>query len=81
MKIARTWTIDYHLYQELRRKPNQSKIVERAIRRYLHAEEDYSIDEIHTRRLMAVLHQREDTPRLIKAILWDELTGASHSFE
>lgn len=81
MKIARTFTIDYHLYQELRKKPNQSRIVERSIRRYLNGDEDFSILEIPTRQLMAVLQQRDDCPRHIKIILWDQIQGESHSLE
>ena len=74
MKIARTFTIDYHLYQELRKKPNQSKIVESSIRRYLNGDEDYSLNEIPTKQLMAALHAREDCPRHIKIIIYDHLT-------
>ena len=55
LKIARTFTIDYHLYQELRKKPNQSRIVERSIRRYLNADEDFDVTEISTIRLMHIL--------------------------
>jgi len=76
MKIARTFTIDYHLYQELRKKPNQSRIVERSIRRYLNADEDFSLEEISTRQLMAALQQRADCVQHIKVILWDQLTSS-----
>lgn len=76
MKIARTFTIDYHLYQELRKKPNQSRIVESSIRRYLNASEDFSLAEISTKRLLAVLHSREDTPRQIYLLIDDELTSS-----
>lgn len=69
MKIARTFTIDYHLYQELRRKPNQSRIVESSIRRYLHADEEFDINEYETIRLMHVLLNRQDCPKEIKAII------------
>jgi len=69
VKIARTFTIDYHLYQELRKKPNQSRIVEQSIRRYLSADEDFDINEYSTLRLMHVLLNREDTPKEVKAIL------------
>ena len=69
MKIARTFTIDYHLYQELRKKPNQSRIVEASIRRYLDADEDYSISEISTRRLLAVLSQRVDISSALRVLI------------
>ena len=76
MKIARTFTIDYNLAVELQKKPNQSRIVERSLRRYLSADEDYSLEEIPTKQLMAALHAREDTPRHIKIIIYDQLTSS-----
>lgn len=75
MKIARTFTIDYHLYQELRRKPNQSRIVERAVRRYLNGDEDFSVSEIPTRQLMAALLAREDIPEHLRLQLHHVLFG------
>jgi len=80
MKIARTFTIDYHLYQELRKKPNQSRIVESSIRRYLNADENFDIIEIPTRQLMAALHARDDVPKHLKAaithVLFDSITSS-----
>ena len=76
MKIARTFTIDYHLYQELRKKPNQSRIVERAVRAYLNGSEEYSVAELPIRNLMAALHAREDTPNAIKLLIHDYLTSS-----
>ena len=73
MKIARTFTIDYHLYQELRKKPNQSKIVEISIRRYLAADEDYDVSEISTRRLLAILHGRDDVDDGLKGLILHHL--------
>ena len=76
MKIARTFTIDYNLAVELQKKPNQSRIVERSIRRYLSADEDYSISEISSKRLLAVLSQRRDiSPILLNAIQFELLHG------
>lgn len=75
MKIARTFTIDYHLYQELRKKPNQSRIVESSIRRYLNSSEDFSIAEINTIPLLSIVMEREDTPRQIKLLIQDYLTS------
>ena len=69
MKISRTFTIDYHLYQELRKKPNQSRIVESSVRRYLSAEEDFDIAEIETLRIIHVLLNREDCPEAIRAVI------------
>jgi len=76
MKIARTFTIDYHLYQELRKKPNQSRIVESSIRRYLNGDEDYSLDEIPTKQLMAALSVRPDCNDEIRVLLHYLLTSS-----
>ena len=76
MKITRSFTIDYHLYQELRKKPNQSRIVESSVRRYLSAEEDYSLEEISTRQLLAAIHAREDVPTHILVIIEEYLTSS-----
>lgn len=73
MKIARTFTIDYDLYKELRKKPNQSRIVESSIRRYLNADEDYDVSEISTRRLLAVLLQRPEISRSLELLLTEAL--------
>ncbi len=69
MKIARTFTIDYHLYQELRKKPNQSRIVERSIKRYLADEIGFDMSEVTTLRLLHVLYYRDDCPKEIKALI------------
>lgn len=73
MKIARTFTIDYHLYQELRKKPNQSRIVESSIRRYLSGDEDFDIKDVSTKRLLAVLLSREDIPDHLTLLIKQEL--------
>ena len=76
MKIARTFTIDYHLYQELRKKPNQSRIVESSIRRYLNSSEDFDVTELDTKRIMTILHNREDCPKHLKILILDILTSS-----
>jgi len=76
MKIARTFTIDYDLYKELRKKPNQSRIVESSIRRYLNGDEDYSLDEISTKQLMAALSVRPDCNDEIRVLLHYLLTSS-----
>ena len=76
MKIARKFTIDYHLYQELRKKPNQSRIVESSIRRYLNGDEDFDIIELPTKQLMAALHARAECPIEIKLLIHNYLTSS-----
>lgn len=69
MKINRTFSIDYQIAKELKQKRNQSAIVEAAVKRYLEADEDFSINEVSSLRLMSVLYYRSDTPAVLKAVL------------
>ena len=78
MKIARTFTIDYHLYQELRKKPNQSRIVERAVRRYLNSSDEITLEDFKTINILAALRFREDCPKAIRVLCEDHL---AHLFE
>jgi len=76
VKIARTFTIDYHLYQELRKKPNQSRIVERSIRRYLSQSDEFNRSDISTMNLLSELRMRNDCPKAIKVLIQDYLTSS-----
>lgn len=76
MKIARTFTIDYHLYQELRKKPNQSRIVERSIRRYLNQSEEFDRTDIPTDHLLSELRMRNDCPQAIKVLINDYFSSS-----
>jgi len=76
MKIARTFTIDYHLYQELRKKPNQSRIVERSIRRYLSESQAFTTTDIPTEALLELVQGRKDCPPAIAALIWHLRTSS-----
>ncbi len=69
MKVARTFTIDYDLAQKLKRKPNQSRIVTKAVRRYLAKDEQFTTNDISTPILMQILLTRHDCPREIAALI------------
>ena len=60
MRVARTFTIDIDLVQELRRKQNQSETVNRALRKYLSSDDEYQLKDVNTRRLLASLQGRFD---------------------
>lgn len=77
MKIARTFTIDYHLYQELRKKPNQSRIVERAVRKHLNNESELTLQDFKTINMIAALRFREDCPEAIKVLCQAEIDKLS----
>ena len=60
MRVARTFTIDIDVVQELRRKQNQSETVNRALRKYLSSDEDFQLKDVPIARLLASLQGRFD---------------------
>ena len=60
MRVARTFTIDIDLVQELRRKGNQSETVCRALRKYLSEDNSFDLRDVTIRELLAALQTRFD---------------------
>jgi uncharacterized HAD superfamily protein len=60
MRVARTFTIDIDVVQELRRKQNQSETVNRALRKYLKNDKEFDFTDVTIRKLLAVLQSRFD---------------------
>ena len=75
MKINRTFSIDYDLAQKLRNKPNQSRIVCKAVRRFLANQEQYTYSDLPTTRLLSEIRMRDDCPNHIKVLIDDYLTS------
>ncbi len=76
MKINRTFSIDIDLAQKLRNKPNQSRIVCKAVRRYLANQEQFTILDFKTLRLLSELRIRDDCPESIKILIQAHLTSS-----
>lgn len=76
MKINRTFSIDYDLAQKLRNKPNQSKLVCKAVRRFLNNVNQLDERDLSTMRLLLELSQRADIPNSIKLLVKDYLTSS-----
>jgi len=76
MKINRTFSIDYDLAQKLRNKPNQSRIVCKAVRRFLANQDQYTYSDIRSERLMMELKMRDDVPNHIKVLITEYLTSS-----
>jgi hypothetical protein len=74
MRITRAYTITSEVKKILDRKPNKSDFVCRAVMKLHNNEIKFEIGDMRTRQLIAALHQREDCPKHIKLLLWDELT-------
>ena len=77
MKVNRTYSIDVTLVQQLRSRRNQSDTVCRALRLFLAGEDEYSVSQVGTRRLLAALHARQDISEQLKAVILAELTNGS----
>ena len=56
-------------------KGTRSRVISRALKAYLDERDSFTLHDIPTRQLMAALQQRDDTPKHIKIVLWDQLTG------
>jgi len=60
MRVARTFTIDIDIVQQLRRKVNQSETVNRALRKYMSDDDEFDFNDVTIRKLLAVLQSRFD---------------------
>ena len=69
MRINRTYSLPVSLVTKLSRERNQSRTVEKAVRKYLAEKEDYGLADIPTRQLLAALHARKLAPVLDAALL------------
>ena len=78
-KSLKTFNLRRSTIRIVRQKQNQSEYVDKAIIKRHNEEKQFTIGDIPTRQLMAALQQREDTPRHIKIILWDQLVGETTS--
>jgi len=74
MRINRTFSLDFEIATELKKKHNQSETVNRALKKYLHYDHAPIINESTTRQLMAALLAREDIDETMKALLLQILT-------
>ena len=72
-KGLKTFNLRRSTIKIVRTKQNQSEFVDRAIIQLHKKQEEFDIKDIRTRQLIAALHQREDCPKHIKLLLWDEL--------
>jgi hypothetical protein len=73
MKVNRTYSMDYDLVLQLAKKHNQSALVCRAVRKYIHDSDDFNVRDIPTRQLYAVLLSRGNVPQHLRVQLQLEL--------
>ena len=72
-KGLKTFNLNHSTIRIVKRKPNQSAFVDKAIIEWDKKESEFTLSDIPTRQLMAALQQRDDCPRHIKIILWDQI--------
>lgn len=68
MKVARTFTIDHYLVEELQKRPNQSLTVCKALRAYLDYDGKLMLNEASTIRLVKELSTRDDIDNTLRNI-------------
>lgn len=77
MKVARTFTLDLKVVEILKKRSNQSRTVEAALRNWFDDYENQSVQTIPTRNLLAVLHAREDVSEALMVLIRHELTSTA----
>lgn len=78
MRVNRTYSIDYGTIQRLNETISakfRSQFVDKAIQVRLKQQDEFRLRDIDTRRLMAALQVREDCPKHIRIVLFDQLKG------
>jgi hypothetical protein len=76
VKINRTFSIEMGLYEELRKRSNQSATVCAALRQWFF-DYDQKVSEMSTRRLMAILNSRQDVSKNVKLACIRELNAGT----
>ena len=69
MKINRTFSLPVALAIRLKSCSNQSSVVSKAVKKYLDEKDVYSLIDVETRHLLAVISGREDAPEHIKLLV------------
>ena len=71
-KGLKTFNLRHSTIDIVKKKPNQSEFVDRAIRK-LHDGEDFDLTDVPLRSIMWALSQRDDCPSAVRAIIYNEM--------
>lgn len=74
MRINRTFSLPVPLVIKLKSSKNQSRIVEKAVRKYLDEKEEFSLSDLPTRQLLSALSNRDDIDGVLKAAVIAQLS-------
>ena len=69
MRVNRTFSIPVDLVYDLRKKPNQSETVTRALRKYLDKDKEIYAYDFDTRTLCIALKEKDDIDATLKRLL------------
>jgi len=74
VRVNRTFSIPIDLVHDLKKKPNQSETVTKALRKYLDKDKEIYAYDFDTRTLCIALRAKEDIDDTLKALLLQILT-------
>ena len=77
MKVARTFTIDLKVVELLKKRSNQSRTVEAALRNWFDDYENQSLLTTPTRQILAALLERDDVSEALKVMLRYQLRSTT----
>lgn len=69
MKVARTFTLDLKVVELLKKRSNQSRTVETALKNWFLDYENQSLLTTPTRQILAALLERDDVSEALKVML------------
>ena len=74
MRINRTFSLPIPLVIKLKSSKNQSRIVEKAVRKYLDEKDEFSVSDLPTRQLLSALSNRKDIDDVLRAAVIAQLS-------
>lgn len=74
MRINRTFSLPVPLVIKLKSSKNQSRIVEKAVRKYLDEKDEFSVSDLPTRQLLSALSNRKDIDDVLRAAVIAQLS-------
>mgnify|MGYP003325762434 CR=1 FL=1 len=74
VRINRTFSLPVPLVIKLKSSKNQSRIVEKAVRKYLDEKDEFSVSDLPTRQLLSALSNRKDIDDVLRAAVIAQLS-------
>ena len=74
VRINRTFSLPVPLVIKLKSSKNHSRIVEKAVRKYLDEKDEFSVSDLPTRQLLSALSNRKDIDDVLRAAVIAQLS-------